>query len=129
MAVSTTTRKQLLKFGVSGVTAVLVDYLVYLALYPYLGPNIAKGVSFLTGTMVAFVLNKYWTFEAKEFSGKQLMKFLILYGITLGLNIGTNHLCLIWFESIIFAFLCATGLSAVLNFIGQKFWVFKTSVI
>ena len=25
----------------------------------------------------------------------------------------------------LFAFLCATGTSTVLNFVGQKFWVFK----
>jgi len=25
----------------------------------------------------------------------------------------------------LFGFLCATGVSTILNFIGQKFWVFK----
>lgn len=123
--VNTTTRNQLLKFIVSGCIAVAVDFGVYYLLNNYTGHNISKGISFLTGSLVAYLLNKFWTFDAKEFSGTQLFRFFFLYASTLVINVLVNKGVLNLFNSVLFGFLCATGASTILNFLGQKFWVFK----
>lgn len=123
--VDTTTRSQLLKFIVSGCIAVAVDFGVYYFLNTYIGHNVSKGISFLTGSLVAYLLNKFWTFDTKEFSGTQLFRFFFLYTSTLAINVLVNKVVLNLFHSVLFGFLCATGASTVLNFLGQKFWVFK----
>jgi putative flippase GtrA len=131
-------KKELLRFLVSGFTAVAIDLGVYFLLVMIMSTNLAKGISFISGTFVAFMLNKYWTFEVKERSYLEIVKFITLYAITLAINIAVNKIVLnmalkmdldfgfrVIPKAYMIAFLCATGTSTILNFIGQKFWVFK----
>ena len=94
-------------------------------LLEFLQNDIAKTISFFLGTLVAYTINKYWTFEKYEKSYKEVFQFGVLYSLTLFANVLTNHYVLNLTGIIFFSFLCATGLSTVLNFLGQKFWVFK----
>lgn len=119
------TKKELKRFLVAGLSAVGTDLGFYYLLLNFLDSSIAKGISFLTGTIVAFIINKYWTFEKKEKSYIEIIRFAILYSITLGVNVLTNKLVLDNSGIVILSFIIATGVSTVLNFIGQKFWVFK----
>ena len=96
-----------------------------MVLLNFLSHDLAKAISFLLGTTVAFIINKYWTFEKYDKSYKEVVQFTILYTLTLGANVITNKFILVQMDSILFAFLVATGVSTVLNFLGQKFWVFK----
>ena len=118
-------KKELKRFLVAGISAVGTDLVTYYILLNFLSNDVAKTISFLLGTVVAFVINKYWTFEKHEKSYKEMMKFGILYSLTLGANVMTNNIVLEYTSLIFLAFLVATGVSTVLNFIGQKFWVFK----
>jgi len=119
------TKKELKRFLVAGLSAVGTDLGIYYLLLNFLDSYIAKGISFLSGTIVAFIINKYWTFEKKEKSYIEIIRFAILYSITLGVNVLTNKLVLDNSGIVILSFVIATGVSTVLNFIGQKFWVFK----
>lgn len=119
------TQKELKKFLVAGLSAVGTDLGIYYLLLNFLDSYIAKGISFLAGTVVAFIINKYWTFEKKEKSYIEIIRFAILYSITLGVNVLTNKLVLDNSGIVMLSFIIATGVSTVLNFIGQKFWVFK----
>ena len=74
---------------------------------------------------MAFVINKYWTFERYEKNYKQIFQFIILYSITLFVNVMVNRLILDFTEFTFLAFLIATRTSAILNFVEQKWWVFK----
>lgn len=118
-------KKELKRFLVAGFSAVGTDLLTYFILLNFLSHDVAKAISFLLGTIVAFVINKYWTFEKHEKSYKEIFQFTILYSLTLGANVITNKFVLMQLDSIFFAFFVATGVSTVLNFLGQKFWVFK----
>ncbi len=119
------TKKELKRFLVAGLSAVCTDLITYYLLLNILPQDIAKSISFLLGTIVAFVINKYWTFEKHTKSYKEIFQFLILYTITLCANVVTNKIILDYTSVIFLAFIVATGISTVLNFIGQKFWVFK----
>lgn len=118
-------KKELIRFLVAGVSAVATDFGTYYLLLVYFDPAIAKTISFLMGTAVAFVINKYWTFEKHEYLHKEVIKFALLYTVTLLANVATNEVVLNQFHIVFLAFLAATGVSTVLNFIGQKWWVFK----
>ncbi|KAB7892657.1 GtrA family protein [Poseidonibacter ostreae] len=118
-------KKELKRFLVAGLSAVGTDLVTYYMLLNFLPHDIAKAISFLLGTVVAFIINKYWTFEKYERSYKEILKFALLYSVTLGANVVTNNLFLEYTSLVFVAFLVATGVSTVLNFIGQKWWVFR----
>ncbi|MDX2083962.1 MAG: GtrA family protein [Candidatus Melainabacteria bacterium] len=164
------TRRQLGRFLVVGSLAVAVDALVYQALWILLQQSVwasdvsawlgwAKAVSFLSGSGVAFVFNKRWTFAstlpastppANTFPEKtlersscgavntelprradvgpakaQALRFMALYLFSLAANVAVNKCCIGLLSTGLWpAFLLATATSTILNFLGQKFWVF-----
>ncbi len=141
--------KQLTKFIISGLAAVAVDFVVYFALSQYLDINLSKGLSFCSGMLVTYNLNKYWTWRQTDKNNKRLALFGALYLVAMVINITANNFL---FEAIptneficsirdssnqvndlitvkidkIFAFIFATGLSATFTFLGQKYWLFKS---
>ncbi len=118
-------KKELKRFIVAGVSAVGTDLTTYYLLLNFFSTDVAKAISFLLGTVVAFIINKYWTFEKHERSYGEIIKFGLLYSTTLAANVFTNKVILDIFNITLIAFIIATGVSTVLNFIGQKWWVFK----
>lgn len=115
------------RFLVAGLSAVGVDFAVYflLAQYAALPLAVCKTLSFCSGALVSFVLNRIFTFRARHGStAQQVILFTLLYGVTLGLNVAVNAAALalgVW-QSL--AWLLATGASTVANFVGMKFVVF-----
>lgn len=141
----TETKKQLTKFIFIGGLAVLTDLACYYAFLqalpdalfpaPLNNEAVAKTLSFLCGLSVTYQLNKRWTWRRKDRSNRRLVKFLGLYGVSLVLNVSMNGLFL-WVlhqhdtwswvpRKYLMAFVGATGICAVFNFVGQKFWIFK----
>ena len=116
-------KKELLRFLVAGLSAVGTDLGVYYLLSSYTEEALAKGVSFFTGTVVAYIINKYWTFEQKEKSYTEMVKFGVLYLFSLTVNVLVNQFILDTFEHKFIAFIIATGVSTCINFVGQKWWV------
>lgn len=121
-------KRQIRRFLLVGISAVLTDSAVYFLLLVFSVPATpAKITSFLVGTFVAFILNKFYTFESQEKSLAEVGRFLLLYSTTLGANAGVNAVVLLVLgqQAKILAFLCATGVSTILNFAGQRWWVFR----
>ncbi len=102
------------------------DTIVYFVLLSVLGHNVAKTISFISGSIVAFLINKFYTFEQHLLSWQEVVRFAVLYISTLFANVAVNA-GVLWIltDWVKLAFLMATGTSTVLNFLGQKFWVFK----
>lgn len=122
-------KKEIFRYLVAGLSAVATDLILYYLLLNIISYAPSKAVSFLGGTAVAFFINKYWTFEKKEKSLKEVIGFLCLYLSTLVINVLVNKLSIFIFPGwIFFAFLAATGTSTILNFIGQKWFIFKKHV-
>lgn len=139
-------KKQLIKFTLIGVLAVLVDLVCYYIFLNVLPSSIAfgfeiedfsKAMSFLCGMSVTYTLNKLWTWKAKTRSNKRVFNFIILYGSSLLINVFANSTTLDLLHEIeilkildykyLIAFIVATWISASVNFIGQKFWVFRST--
>ena len=118
-------KEELLKFLVGGGSAVATDYIVYrVLLYCGTSMSVSKAVSYICGAAVGFVINKLWTFESKGFSKAEIAKYVILYAVSACVNAGINKLVMLSINIQIIAFLCATAVSTILNFLGQKFFVF-----
>lgn len=118
-------KKELLRFLVGGGSAVITDYISYRILL-YIGINMsaAKVISYVCGAVLGFVINKLWTFESIGFSKAEIIKYIMLYMVSACVNAGINKVVILVVNMQIIAFLCATGISTVLNFLGQKFFVF-----
>ena len=119
-------KRELIGFLVGGGTAVAVDYSTYyLFMYAGLPISLSKAISYVLGAAVGFIINKYWAFESKKFSFKEIVRYVILYAFSAIANTITNSVVLLVISWKLFAFLCATGVSTIINFMGQKFFVFK----
>jgi len=119
-------QQELIRFLFTGILAVATDFASYFLLVEYYPADVAKAVSFVLGSVIAFTLNKIWTFESDAATAPALVQFSLLYAMTFFANVAVNHVVLVWLVDIrLIGFLCATATSTVLNFIGMKFWVFK----
>jgi putative flippase GtrA len=122
------------KFLVVGSLTVGFDFLVYLGLMSaaITTTDIAKLLGFLSGTIFAYVANRLWTFKSQNevAIASSLWRFSLLYSLTLLVNVAVNSVFLGFLNGksyqIQHAFLIATCLSALLNFLGMKYFVFKS---
>ncbi|MBL7196558.1 MAG: GtrA family protein [Candidatus Omnitrophica bacterium] len=118
--------KEINKYLITGFLAFGMDFIVYFATYQFFGYSISKATSFITACTLAYFLNKYWTFKKVKRSFREVAKFAVLNFSTLGANVAVNKISLVLFPGLVlFAFFVASGTSTVLNFIGQKWWVFR----
>ncbi|MES2356517.1 MAG: GtrA family protein [Pseudomonadota bacterium] len=124
-------KRELAIFLVVGLLTVLIDFVFYRG-FIWLGVtsvDVAKAIGFLVGTLFAYFANRIWTFGHKSHAAGSAWRFAVLYATTLGANVLVNAMALkLLADAIIavpLAFLLATGVSASLNFLGMKFFVFK----
>ena len=123
-------RREIAVFLVVGSLTVLVDFLTYRGLVwlAWAGIDLAKGTGFLVGTVFAYFANRFWTFGHTRHSDGTVFRFAGLYVTTLAANVLVNSFVLAFLQetlgAIQLAFLVATGVSACLNFIGMKLFVF-----
>jgi putative flippase GtrA len=125
------TNKQLRRFLVVGATSVAVDFAVYrLLLLVAWWPDTAKAASYLAGVVVGFCGNKWWTFESARRSAAEPFTYLALYVITLAVNVACNRgaLTMLGDGGNPWAFLFATAVTTVLNFLGMKLVTFRRGV-
>jgi len=124
-------KKQFGIFLIIGALTVLIDYSTYRVLLAFslFSISLSKGFGFILGTIFSYFANKLWTFSYIGSLPKSIYRFIGLYLATLGLNIGINALCLTMFAELDhcweISFLIATAFSAIVNFMGMKFYVFK----
>ena len=123
-------QKQVIRFLLIGIIVTIVDYSVYqLLLLIFDSFAVPKGIGFIIGTLLAYLLNRRYTFSSRRNIGSSINSFFFLYLISLLVNTFLNSLVLSLFENdtvtIHLAFVIATIASATINFIGMKFYVFK----
>ena len=121
--------REIIKFIVVGVLAVLIDGTTYALMVRAIGfdHGLSKRVSFILGSIWAFFAQKHYTFNSPAPARKEIVLFSILYITTYYLN-GLIH-DLTWEVSALdwLSFLTATATSTVINYLGQKFVVFHKS--
>ena len=128
-------KRELTLFLIVGSLTVLIDFLAYRGLVwtGLVGVEVAKGSSFLLGTVFAYFANRFWTFGHAAHQPGSPWRFGVLYAATLAANVIVNAAVLrLLVDSSVavqLAFLIATGVSATLNFVGMKLFVFRASAV
>lgn len=147
--ISSKTYIALTKFGLVGGLSFLVDLAIYYALSQFLPTYVAKSTAIVLATFLNYRLNKAWTWGQKEKSSTQFAQYIMLYATSGTLNVLSNELFLYLLPNAdlvlnldypkqalhqilfavkvdkFFAVILATLVGMVVNFAGQKLWVFK----
>jgi putative flippase GtrA len=122
-------KTQALRFIITGGLSAIVDFGLYvLGLAAGLNVNVAKSLSFIAGTITAYLINRRWTFQAPP-STSRFIAVCVLYALTYGVQVGINYLFYVRFAAypwrVPVAFVIAQGTATVINFIVQRAVIFK----
>ena len=114
---------QILKFGVVGGIAFVIDYGILFLLAKVIGLNelISAAISFIVSLTFNYFLSTKWVFEAKKQTPKEVIIFVLLSVVGLGINelliyLGTKKLGI----DVMIVKLFATAIVMVYNFITRK---------
>ncbi len=123
------TAVQFVKFTLVGIYCTSIAYGVFLILYLQIGTPfvVAAGIGAVVGFVNNYLLNKLWTFRVRRSEPLMVAKFALVNGLTLGLNIGSFHLCTEYLPiSSEVGEIYAIGISTLVNFFGNKLWTFPS---
>lgn len=119
------------RFLLVGGSGVLIDFTAYFVLLHFgVQASIAKAISFILGSVWAYFANWKFTFGARRGKYSEFA-FAAVYLSALAVNTATNSLALAvtaafeWKYAA--AFLAATGVSTIWNFVGMSLFVFRSA--
>ena len=124
---------QLVRFVAVGVVSAIVDYGLLVVGMNVLGlpHGTAKALSWVFGTITAYVINSRWTFDAAG-SRAKFAAVVVLYLTTFAVQVGTFTLIYPWLEASlgvtwaqIVGFVISQGLATTINFIIQRALIFR----
>ena len=123
-----------IKFLIVGVINTLVGTGVMFVLYNFFSVSywISSAVNYVVGSIVSYFLNKYFTFQNKEKSLKQMIRFIANIAACYLAAYGAAKPLISWLLSDMnekvqgnAAMLAGMCLFVVLNYFGQRWFVFQ----
>lgn len=117
---------QILVFLLIGGLATTIDFVIYNYLFSFFSINASKLISMLSSSLFSYFMNKIFTFnKGKNYNQKYLIKFYVIFLLNLLTNVFVNYYVYKLTSVKLLAFILATLFGMTVNFIGQKFYVFK----
>ena len=122
--------RQFISYSMIGIISLLIDIIVYILLSEFflISKSLSKIISFILASINSFLGNKIFTFKLKSYNFREPMKFILLYSVSLIANSSTHDFFLNVFDGFL-PFIIASIVSIIINFGGQKIWVFKNKNI
>jgi putative flippase GtrA len=122
--------RQFISYSMIGIISLLIDIIVYVLLSDFflISKSLSKIISFILASINSFLGNKIFTFKLKSYNFREPLKFMLLYSVSLIANSSTHDFFLNVFDGFL-PFIIASIVSIIINFGGQKLWVFKNKNI
>jgi len=122
--------RQFVSYSMIGIISLLIDIIVYVLLSDFflISKSLSKIISFILASINSFLGNKIFTFKLKSYNFREPLKFILLYSVSLIANSSTHDFFLNIFDGFL-PFIIASIVSIIINFGGQKLWVFKNKNI
>jgi len=123
--------KQVTRYLVVGGLATSLNYVIFFVLYKYSGVNylISSATGFVLSVLAGYVFNKKWTFGENNSSTKQVVKYFLVYLISLFLSVFLLNLTVEVAEmKPEYGNIISIAFTTCTNFIGLKYLVFKRPV-
>ena len=117
------------KFALVGVSNTLIDYGVFALLAQLFSVNIylSQVISYSCGIINSYVLNRSWTFRAKEgFFSPALLRFLVLNLCMLGVSTALLALYVRLGLTKLVAKACTVAFTMAIGFVANRLWVFRS---
>lgn len=119
--------RSFIKFIVVGSLSTSLDLCIYIVLSNTIDITISKLISTTIACISSLLLNKTWTFQyGEDISVVLILKYTISQIFNILFNVTTNTLIYKVTKLKIVAFIIATLFAMILNFLLQKYYVFKT---
>ena len=119
-------KSSVIKFVLVGGASTGIDFLLYMVLSGFLPVAVAKAVSMIAASAFSFVANKRFSFQNREKTTfRSLFRFYLVFAANLAVNVGVNSLVYRGTQRKILAFVIATACGMVVNYCGQRFFVFR----
>jgi putative flippase GtrA len=119
---------QFIKFGVVGVSNTLITFLVYTLLVKVAGVwyLAASGIGFGVGAVNGYLLNRRWTFRGHAGGAVTAVRWVIVQGCGLLLNLGLVYLFVAQavLDKLVGQAL-ATAIVVVITFYANRRWTFR----
>jgi putative flippase GtrA len=119
---------QFVKFGIVGVSNTLLTFAVYTLLLKAFGVwyVAASGIGFTVGAVNGFLLNRRWTFRDHVGDALTPVRWFVVQGCGLGLNLGLVYMFVDGFGiDKLAGQVPATATVTVLTFFANRAWTFK----
>ena len=118
---------EIYRYVIVGFGTVGIDITVYFCLSTLgiFGYETSKRISFISGSIFRFIMDRNYVFKATNKLFLQIISFPILYLITFTVNTITHDYILHRTQIPTISLLIATSFSTTINFLGQKFIVFR----
>lgn len=123
---------QFIKFSLVGASNVIVSYIFYL-LVIWLGGHyvLANVAGYISGTLYAFFWNNRWVFKAEQNEKRNIPVLMIKTFVSYaGTGLVLNSILLVlWIQILhipqVIAPAINSALSLTINFLSNKFWIFR----
>lgn len=132
MSTALTTRRnwvQLIKFGMVGASGFVVNLVIYKLALDGLGAHYiaAASIAFVVALTNNFLLNRHWTFNAREgHAGFQAARFVTVSLTAFAFNLVVLKILVAGFDvDKVLAQALAVASATPLNFVGNKMWSFR----
>lgn len=120
------TSTSVFRFLLVGGASTTLDFVIYTVLGRWIPATPAKLISMLCSTLLAFFINKNWTFQNKE-QGLlvSLGKYYLAQAANIATNVTVNAVLLRLTDRRVLAFVGATGVAMCVNYLLQRLFVFR----
>ena len=119
-------KHKFIKFLFVGGSSTLLDFIVYMLLSNFILLSIAKALSMVLSCTYSFCLNRRWTFQNKQkINSNQLMKYIVTQLINIITNVMINQFLYMLTNNKLIAYIVATTIAMLINYVLQKNVVFK----